>query len=85
MAPQSRVRGYMWNNDIAEATSAAANGMLLSNHSYGYRSDMVPDYYFGAYIQESRDWDELMYDAPFYLMVVAAGMTEIIIVIMVLH
>ena len=73
MAPQSRVRGYMWNNDIAEATSAAANGMLLSNHSYGYRSDMVPDYYFGAYIQESRDWDELMYDAPFYLMVVAAG------------
>jgi len=73
MAPQSRNRGYMWNNDIAEATSAAANRMLISNHSYGYRSDMVPDYYFGAYIQESRDWDELMYDAPFYLMVVAAG------------
>ncbi|MBT0607866.1 S8 family serine peptidase [Aequorivita echinoideorum] len=73
MAPQSRVRGYMWNNDIAEATSAAANGMLLSNHSYGYRSDLVPDYYFGAYITESRDWDQLMYNAPYYLMVVAAG------------
>tara|TARA_B100001146_G_scaffold225257_1_gene249091 strand:- start:12981 stop:16358 length:3378 start_codon:yes stop_codon:yes gene_type:complete len=73
MAPQSRVRGYMWNNDIAEATAAAANGMLLSNHSYGFRSDLVPDYYFGAYIGESRDWDEVMYNAPFYLMVVAAG------------
>ena len=47
MAPQSKVRGYMWNNDKAEATSAAANGMLLSNHSYGFRSDLVPDYYFG--------------------------------------
>ncbi|MFC7356087.1 fibronectin type III domain-containing protein [Jejudonia soesokkakensis] len=73
MAPQSRVRGYMWNNDVAEATAAAANGMLLSNHSYGFRSDLVPDYYFGAYIDESRNWDEVMHNAPYYLMVVAAG------------
>ncbi len=73
MAPRSRVNGYMWNNDVAEATSAAANGMLLSNHSYGFRSDLVPDQYFGAYIQDSRDWDNVMYNAPYYLMVVAAG------------
>jgi hypothetical protein len=73
MAPHSRVRGYMWNNDKAEATAAASNGMLLSNHSYGYRSDLVPDYYFGAYITESRDWDQIMYNAPYYLMVVAGG------------
>ncbi|RDK88577.1 S8 family serine peptidase [Marinirhabdus gelatinilytica] len=73
MAPRSRVRGYMWNNDKSEATTAAANGMLLSNHSYGFRSDLVPDYYFGAYITESRDWDNIMYNAPYYLMVVAAG------------
>ncbi|GAA0872818.1 hypothetical protein GCM10009117_19650 [Gangjinia marincola] len=73
MAPNSRVRGYMWNNDLAEATNAAANGMLLSNHSYGYRSDLVPDQYFGAYIQDSRDWDNVMHNAPYYLMVVAAG------------
>ncbi|WP_136669106.1 GEVED domain-containing protein [Flavobacterium sp. H122] len=73
MAPQSRVRGYMWNNDLSEATTAASNGMLLSNHSYGYRSDLVEDYYFGAYIDDSRDWDNLLYNAPYYLMVVAAG------------
>ena len=73
MAPQARVRGYMWNNDIAEATAAAGNGMLLSNHSYGFRGDLVPDQYFGAYIGESRAWDEVMFNAPFYLMVVAAG------------
>ncbi|MDN3723221.1 GEVED domain-containing protein [Aequorivita sp. SDUM287046] len=73
MAPHSKVRGYMWNNDVAEATAAASSGMLLSNHSYGYRSDLVPDYYFGAYITDSRDWDEVMYNAPYYLMVVAAG------------
>ncbi|WP_415376350.1 GEVED domain-containing protein [Patiriisocius sp. Uisw_017] len=73
MAPKSRVRGYMWNNDISEATSAAASGMLVSNHSYGFRSDQVPDQWFGAYIQDSRDWDNVMYNAPYYLMVVAAG------------
>ena len=47
--------------------------MLLSNHSYGYRSDLVPDQYFGAYIDDSRAWDEVMFNAPYYLMVVAAG------------
>ncbi len=73
MAPQTKINGYMWNNDIAEATDAAANGMLISNHSYGFRSDLVPDQYFGAYIDESRGWDEVMFNAPFYLMVVAAG------------
>src|SRR5690606_35657803 len=31
------------------------------------------DYYFGAYITDSRDWDALQYNAPYYLMVVAAG------------
>lgn len=73
MAPRSKVRGAMWNNDVSEATSEAANGMLVSNHSYGFRSDLVPDQYFGAYIQDSRDWDNVMYNAPYYLMVVAAG------------
>ncbi|WP_241507192.1 GEVED domain-containing protein [Aquimarina sediminis] len=73
MASHAKVKGYKWSNDAAEATTAAANGMLISNHSYGFRGDLVPDHYFGGYIDESRAWDEIMYNAPFYLMVVAAG------------
>ena len=73
MAPHARAIGYEWNNDLTEATTAAAGGMLISNHSYGFRSDLVPDYYFGAYITDSRDWDNLLFNAPYYLMVVAAG------------
>ncbi len=73
MAPYARAIGYEWNNDLTEATNAASNGMLISNHSYGYDSSLVPDYYFGAYITESRDWDNLLFNAPYYLMVVAAG------------
>ncbi len=73
MAPQARAVGYDWNYDKSEATDAASNGMLISNHSYGYNPISLPDYYFGGYIPESRDWDEIMFNAPYYLMVVAAG------------
>jgi chitodextrinase len=73
MAPRAQALTHDWNNDLSEATSEAASGMLVSNHSYGYRADLVPDWYFGAYLDESRDWDNLMYNSPYYLMVVAAG------------
>jgi len=73
MAPKANGIGNDWNNDESEAASAAANGMLVSNHSYGYGAEDIPDYYFGAYIEVSRDWDNIMYNAPYYLMVVAAG------------
>ncbi|MDG5491174.1 immunoglobulin-like domain-containing protein [Psychroserpens sp. SPM9] len=80
MAPQASAVGYDWNNDTSEATSASGNGMLISNHSYGFAArnpntgqPWLPDYYFGGYITESRDWDEIMYNAPYFLMVVAAG------------
>jgi hypothetical protein len=79
MAPQAKALTHEWTNDLAEATVEASNGMLVSNHSYGFAArdqfgnPQLPEYYFGGYIEDSRDWDELMYNAPFYLMVVAAG------------
>ena len=80
MAPHASAIGSDWNNDIAEATIAASNGMLVSNHSYGFATrnpntgqPWLPDHYFGGYIDDSRDWDNLMFNAPNYLMVVAAG------------
>ena len=79
MASHAQAIGYDWNSDLAEATTAAANGMLISNHSYGYAARnsagqvQLPEYYFGGYIEDSRDWDEIMFNAPNYLMVVAAG------------
>jgi len=73
MAPQSFVVGYDWNNDLGEATTAAAGGMLISNHSYGYNPVGLPAWVFGAYNSEARDWDILMYNSPFYLPVIAAG------------
>ncbi|NKI26757.1 S8 family serine peptidase [Arenibacter sp. 6A1] len=62
-----------WRRDKIEVAEMAANGLLLSNHSYGISSSQVPDWYFGSYIDISRDWDNIMVNAPYYLMVTAAG------------
>jgi PKD repeat protein len=35
MAPLATLHAYNWNSDLSEMTLAAANGLLISNHSYG--------------------------------------------------
>ncbi len=73
MAPQGKGIAFDWTSDESEATTASANGMLISNHSYGYGADQIPDQWFGAYRGEARQWDEIMYNAPYYLQVTSAG------------
>ena len=73
MAPQASALTHDWNSDLSEATVEAANGMLLSNHSYGSNITAVPDWAFGAYTTQSQAWDNLLFNAPYYLMVAAAG------------
>lgn len=73
MAHKSSIISYEWTNDKAEVTTAAANGMLLSNHSYGYSVNDLPDWEYGAYVIESRRWDVISYNAPYYTTVIAAG------------
>ncbi|MDD1524142.1 S8 family serine peptidase [Riemerella anatipestifer] len=36
MAPKATLDAYDWNSDEDEMTAAAADGAILSNHSYGY-------------------------------------------------
>lgn len=73
MAPQAYGVGYDWNNDEAEAASEVADGMLISNHSYGYNMADLDDWAFGAYINESYRWDAILYNAPYYMMCVSCG------------
>lgn len=62
-----------WRRDKIEVAKAAENGLLLSNHSYGIHPGRVPDWYFGSYIKVSQDWDHIMFNAPYYIMVTSAG------------
>ncbi|PAM95531.1 hypothetical protein B4N84_09700 [Flavobacterium sp. IR1] len=79
MAFQGNAKTHDWNTDLSEATTAATNGMLLSNHSYGWGirnasgAVVMAPWRFGAYETIARQWDQLMYDAPYYLMVKSAG------------
>ena len=76
VAYKATALSFDWTRDKIEVAEAAANGLLLSNHSYGINSGAVPDWYFGSYIKVSQDWDKIMYNAPYYLMVSAAGNSQ---------
>lgn len=73
MAFRSNLHSYDWDNDQAEVALAAANGLLLSNHSYGYNPNAVQDYQWGKYDNKSQAFDEIMFNAPYYQFVCAAG------------
>lgn len=79
MAPSAAVVSYDWNSDLSEVSAQAASGLLLSNHSYGYAvvNDagvlQVQKHIIGKYTQDAASWDNLMYQAPYYQMVNAAG------------
>jgi PKD repeat protein len=86
MAPNTTIHAYDWSNDAAEMAAAAAEGMLISNHSYGYtygwsgsnwfgnpNISTQEDYRFGFYSTYSRNWDNIAYNAPYYLIVKSAG------------
>lgn len=86
MAPAASLESHDWNYDGSEMAEEAANGMLVSNHSYGFLrgwngstwwGDTTvsndEDYKFGFYDETSQVWDGIAFDAPYYLIVKAAG------------
>lgn len=88
MAPDALISSYDWNSDLAEMAAEAADGLLLSNHSYGIvlgwgwsdgewkwyaNPDSTYDYRFGYYSVKSQFLDDIAFNAPYYQIVWAAG------------
>ena len=73
MASEANLKAYDWNRDVSEVTTAAANGLLISNHSYGYDPDSVPLIKWGRYDSDARSFDNIMFNAPYYQFVNSAG------------
>ena len=73
MASQANLRAYDWNSDVNEVTLAAANGLLVSNHSYGADPDFVSIADWGRYDGEAKFFDNVMFNAPYYQFVNSAG------------
>lgn len=80
MAPKSTILAFNNSGDTFETVNAhVTDNMLISNHSYGvyiYNDDgeqQVDDWVMGSYTQSSQDWDDIHFDAPYYLRVASAG------------
>jgi hypothetical protein len=89
MSYAAPLHAYDWDFDTTEMAAAAANGMQVSNHSYGFASgwepsgnwywfgdmsvDATEDYGFGYYDDSARGYDQIMYNAPQYLICMSAG------------
>ncbi|MBZ0258515.1 S8 family serine peptidase, partial [bacterium] len=69
MAPSVSIRSYNWTNDVTEMNAAIANGVRLSNHSYGYIAGWyynggwqdTGDRLFGLYAYSARGYDDVVY------------------------
>jgi subtilisin-like proprotein convertase family protein len=78
MATQASARTFNWTDDESEALSEVTLGMLVSNHSYGVpvtgsTGTTLPSWYIGSYVDDSRAWDEITYNSPYYLPIYSAG------------
>lgn len=73
MAPKANVRSYDFDLDDIEATNEAQNGLLISNHSYGFSVSQLSASSIGAYDSNARLWDQIAFNAPYYLAVRSAG------------
>jgi hypothetical protein len=86
MAHEASLNAYDWNSDDSEMIDAALNGLLISNHSYGYAAgwsgdiwhgtDSISteeDYRFGFYGKLAARWDSIAYELPYYLIAKASG------------
>lgn len=75
MAYEADLTTYDWNNDLSEMSSAAGQGLLVSNHSYGLDLSLVsnPDNFLGRYDGGSAGVDQIAFNASYYTIVTAAG------------
>lgn len=73
MASKASLLAYDWNNDETEMAAEAANGLLVSNHSYGWSPLFLAAWEFGYYDTQAASWDAIQYNAPYYLVVKSAG------------
>ncbi|MFN3640633.1 MAG: S8 family serine peptidase [Flavobacterium sp.] len=72
VAFDASAKSFDWNNDFSQMSTEAANGMLVSNHSY-WSGASSNAWMFGAYDARARQLDQITFVAPFYLFVGSAG------------
>lgn len=73
VAYDATATAYDWLNDVEEMAREASGGLLIANNSYGFDPMYYQTYQFGKYNETAKNWDRLMYYAPNFQIVKAAG------------
>ncbi len=86
MAYEATLHAYTAENYLSEIAEAAADGLLISSHSYGKSAgwsggewlgdgniSATEDWKFGIYNEEAATLDEVAFLAPYYLLIRSAG------------
>jgi hypothetical protein len=73
IAHKANVDGYSLSNDASKASTAATNGLLVSNHSYGSLTIGPVANPSSFYDERAEAFDNIMHMAPYYLSVWAGG------------
>lgn len=72
IAFNSSINSFDWTNDISEMLNESSEGLLVSNHSYSIGA-LSNKWFYGAYDSRARQIDQMCYNNPYYLPVIAAG------------
>ncbi|AYN00484.1 S8 family serine peptidase [Chryseobacterium sp. 3008163] len=72
IAFNSSILSYDWDSDLSEMLDKASTGLLVSNHSYGTGS-LSSLWFYGAYDSRAKEIDNICFNNPYYLPVIAAG------------
>ena len=73
MATGATIEARRSDNDETEMIAFAANGGILSNHSYSSDDPESDTKFYGYYSQIASDWDEIANNAPYYTICKSAG------------
>lgn len=73
MAPGATIESYTATNWLNEVPLWAADGGMITNHSYIIANPRENYQLFGIYNVHARNWDQLSYDAPYLIMCTGAS------------
>ena len=72
IAFNSSIKSYNWTSDTTEMLFEAQNGLLTSNHSYGF-GQLGSVWFYGAYDSRAKEIDEICFNNPYYQPVFSGG------------
>lgn len=73
IAYNGKIKMWDWLNSSTELAAAASEGLLVGNTSFGFNPTYLHPCEFGRYNDLSKEWDEVMCNAPYFQIFKSVG------------